>query len=211
MGTSETGVLIAAAAIGAGGAVMAQIVSAVITGHRDTKRFQWEQETKDRELEMQKAERFLNQKQELYSSYGSLIEECMNYTSRHIEPTQGLRPPELPDIRALQKARSNIQLIAPDEVSRPVIMAYACVVGALWSSTSEHLSQQRRQTEADAGVRVWSQAFEAMRADLQGEKRRYFQRTGGEVVSPDPPPARLLPWWRHPIKRIRNRRPQTNT
>jgi hypothetical protein len=46
------------AAIGAGGAVVAQVTSAVFTARRETARLEWEKGKHERELKLRESERF---------------------------------------------------------------------------------------------------------------------------------------------------------
>jgi hypothetical protein len=72
MPASDAVPVIIGAAIGAGGAVIAQVTSAVFTARRETERLTWEKERQAREWKVRESERFLSHKQELYSRYLSM-------------------------------------------------------------------------------------------------------------------------------------------
>jgi hypothetical protein len=60
------------AAIGAGGAVPAQIVASIFTARRETDRLKWDKQRQDTEWELQKDERFLALKQDLYANFAAV-------------------------------------------------------------------------------------------------------------------------------------------
>jgi hypothetical protein len=203
--TSDVAPVIIGAAIGAGGAVLAQITASVFSGRRDTRRLRWEQETKRRDWEMHSAERFLDLKRELYSDYLAQANEFVSYINRINDPP-GLPRPELPDIEKLHRIRANIELIAPREVSIKVDMAGIQLIGAVWALTpaSARTDPDEGAKEAVEAKQALTAARRAMRADLGGEEDRYFGPAGHaglEKVPPDPPPAHVLPWWRRAIQR----------
>jgi hypothetical protein len=181
MAASDTGALVAAAAIGAGGAVSAQVISAVVTARKATKQFNWERYKQERDWKMREDERFLSLKQELYSNYDLQITNFLTYIDRLINPLPGLDEPQSPDFLALQRLKSNIDLVAAEEVWRPVDMAYVSVDGAVSSARSHRTSYENRKEEAAQGTKAWLRALEAMRADLRGELRKFNAAEAKEV------------------------------
>jgi hypothetical protein len=80
MAASDAGAIVLGAAIGAGSAIVTQVIALIAESKRERKRVQREQERFDRELELRRDERFLDIKQDLYSRLGLLASELINYT-----------------------------------------------------------------------------------------------------------------------------------
>jgi hypothetical protein len=192
--------LLGAAAIGAGGAVLAQVVTSAFTGRREARRLEWERGRQDREWEIRRAERFLDLKRELYSDYLAHADEWVSFIIWAEDPSE-LPQPERPDPGKLHRDRANIRLVAPRDVYVEADTAALGLIGAAWE-----LSTVGRPTDPSGGIdpigdmrRARAQAAEArqaltkarraMRADLRGEKEGYFGVRLDEKVPPDPPPA----------------------
>ena len=197
MAASDAVPVLIGAAIGAGGAVLAQITAQVFSGRRDTRRLGWEQDRQDREWEIRRAERFLDLKRELYSAYLTQADEFVSFISRADDPP-GLPRPELPDPGEIRRLRANIRLIAPRDVYLKVDMAALGLIGAVWtlSSASTDPDREEGRKQGAEARQALTAAERAMRADLRGEEEGYFGGRPGPKVPPDPPPGRLMQRWR---------------
>jgi len=67
---SEATAVIFGALIGAGGAIVAQVATAIATARRDRSRLDWEKQQQNREWNVREQERFLAIKQEQYARFG---------------------------------------------------------------------------------------------------------------------------------------------
>jgi hypothetical protein len=76
---SEAASVIFGALIGAGGAIVAQVTTAVATARRDRFRLDWEKERQAREWEMREEDRFLAVKQEQYAGFGAAVGDFLPY------------------------------------------------------------------------------------------------------------------------------------
>lgn len=186
------------AAIGAGGAVIAQVASAVFTARRESTRLKWEQQRQAREWKLREAERFIDTKRELYSNFLGQADRFLQYTltllMRRPEENPFLGPdPQLPDIDSFYRVQSNIDLIAPAEVSTAVSDALVALVSSAWSVKSTHLSEDRIYRNADKAKKALAKARDAMRADLQGHEAQ-LESQATEVAEANQQPQRA--WWR---------------
>lgn len=203
MAASDAVPVIIAAAIGAGGAVIAQVTTAVFTARRENARLTWEQERQAQEWGLRKAERFLTLKQELYSNYALLINNCLGYINERVGipsiPLPSGEKRDFPDLTELERIKSNIDLIASDEVSRPVGMCYGAVVGAAYSASISGFSAEKHKKDADEGIEAWWKAYHAMRADLLGDEealQRAIEIHGRRRKAPDAEAPTKQPRWR---------------
>ncbi len=178
MATSDAVPVIIGAAIGAAGAVIAQIISALFTAKREHSQLDWERKRQEREWEMRKEERFLSPKQEAYSSimlvantYLTYIHYAVDYA--HSEPDEPR--PTVPYLQEMLRLRSNIEIIAPKKVSDPVREAVVKLIEAKDVSDSPNLSLERIEEEANEAESKWLEAYHAIRADLHGEEERLPQ------------------------------------
>jgi hypothetical protein len=91
---SETTAVIFGALIGAGGAIVAQVTTAIATARRDRSRLDWEKQQQDREWDVREDERFLVIKQEQYARFGAAVSDFLEYMDPwlrqdyHIAPTR---------------------------------------------------------------------------------------------------------------------------
>ena len=175
MAASEVAPVVIGAAIGAGGAVLAQVVTSVFTGRRETQRLEWERGRQDREWEIRRAERFLDLKRELYSDFLAQAGEFVSFITRAEDPP-GSPQPELPSPGKLHQLRANIRLIAPQDVYVKADVAALALIGAAWALTptgaSTDLEEARK--EAASAQQALTGARRAMRHDLRGEEEGYF-------------------------------------
>ena len=70
---SEATAVIFGALIGAGGAIVAQVTTAIATARRDRSRLDWEKQQQNREWDVREEERFLAIKQEQYARFGAAV------------------------------------------------------------------------------------------------------------------------------------------
>jgi len=165
MAASDTAGLVIAGIIGAGGAIITQIVGSVVGGRREKTRLSWEREQEDRAWERRKAERFLDLKRELYSEFGALSGEWAHFLGPKLEG----RLPEHLNEAPLQRVMANIDLIAPREVSMKVGLAGSQLFGAVHEVFSVHSTRQDVANHSADARLSWVAASKAMRADLQGD------------------------------------------
>lgn len=71
--TPTTLPVLIAAGIGAGGAVIAQVIAALFTARRETARLAWEKSKQEQDSKHRESDRLLAAKQALYSRYISLL------------------------------------------------------------------------------------------------------------------------------------------
>lgn len=205
MAASDAGPLIAAAAIGAGGSVLTQVVGLVFTGRRDTKRLRWERGKQQREWEIGRSERFLDLKRQLYGDYLVQVDQLLSYINWEDEFRSAPRPDEPPDTERLRRIQENIGLVAPRSLFTKVQAASAALTGVVWDVAAGATPEEVRPQTAEAR-RALDAMRRDMRSDLRGEEDRYFEpanRAKVEKVPPDPPPAHALPWWRRATRPLR--------
>lgn len=178
MSASEAGPVIVGAAIGAGGAVIAQVTSAVFTARRETARLQWEKQRQVREWKMREAERFMTSKQELYSRYLAVtykpIMTLVLLTKREYNESpdwEKLLPPYTDEFEAeLNVLRSNMKLLAPPVVHERLEYAHGIMVAAMLKIAINDSSLEWRHTVADDALRAWQQLSNVMHVDLRGDE-----------------------------------------
>jgi hypothetical protein len=169
MAVSDAVPVIIGAAIGAGGAVIAQVISSAFTAKREHKQLDWETKRQEREWEMRQEERFLKLKQELYSSLTFTANNFLTYIYYAVDFANSDPPeprPSLPDLREMLRIRSNVEIIAHEEVQRPVREALVKLIEARDASDSPSLSRERIKKEAEEAESKWMKAYRAMRVDL---------------------------------------------
>ncbi len=207
MAASDAVPVIVGAAIGAGGAVIAQITSAVFTSRRERRQLDWNKERQAREWKMREDERFLSLKQELYTSYSVLANQFWA-TADSLTSYDGKdesEKPKIPDWDELERLERNIQLIAPEEVSGPTTDCFAKLLEAVESGENKYKdkSQATKQKAAHKALEAWWIMNRAMRADLHGPQGHFTKKPSTNVDLPsDPKPAHVLPWWRSFIHRV---------
>ena len=190
---SNTVLVLLGAGIGAGGAVAAQVIASIFTARHDTKRFRWERQAKETEWANQKAERFLAQKQQLYSDYAVLVNRFLDYIGRNLGELP--KPVTRPDAEELDRITASVEMIAPARLGMHASLVRSMMLNS--ADKSDDLSLTEDQADE-----VWQNAeassrgcIDLMREDLTGEKRRFFFAKGDlDNLPPDKPPGRL-PWW----------------
>jgi hypothetical protein len=204
--TSDAVPVIIGAAIGASGAVLAQITVSIFNGRRESRRLRWEKDRQEREWELRRAERFLDLKRELYSDFIAHADEAVLFIAWTDELGAPPRPEE-PDIGKLERIQANIKLIAPRDVSIRVEKAGARLSREVWALNPDYEPRgpDKDKEQFAAANRALAEAERVMRADLRGEEDRAFGARL-EQVPPDRPPAHLLPWWRRAIRPAFRRR-----
>ena len=171
MAASDAVPVIIGAGIGAGGAVIAQIISSVFNAKRERRQLDWETKRQERAWEMQQEERFLKLKQELYATVALTANNFLAYIYYPIDYPNSDPPeprPSLPDLKEMLRIRSNVEIIAPKEVSEPIRAAFIKFDDAKEASNSPHPSRERMKREAEEAVSKWMEAYRAIRADLHG-------------------------------------------
>jgi hypothetical protein len=196
MAASDTATLIIVGVIGAGGAIVTQIIASVVTSTRDAKRFHWERQKQERDWEIQASERFLNLKQELYSNFIRVVDQYILAATIVIsDPDKyGAESKRLPRPRELQQLHTNIELVAPSDVQEAVGDCYGAFlqVAINLKNTDGNLGSlvdEARQARVDVQL--------ALKRDLQGEREVVKHAQAVTVASPSPEEARA--WWRRKL------------
>jgi hypothetical protein len=201
---STAAIAIIAAAIGAGGAVAAQITTAMATARRERSRLEWEKERQDREWRIREEERFLAVKQELYTSYRVAADEFLTYINAVLgyDEVRGRPVPNVPDLEPFKRVKSNIELIAPEEVSRAANFCYIRIVNAIWTIDLSDRTTDMIKKDLDTAIAAWSEAYHAIRRDLHGEKKRFNLPAPKTVEKPpDIPPAHATRRWQREARK----------
>jgi hypothetical protein len=180
---SDTSGLIIAGIIGAGGAIVTQIISSIVTGKRDTRRFNWEREKQEREWETHERERFLDLKRELYSNFAFQVGNLMGHTHALNYPSDVTQPARV-DMEELRKLQWNIDLIAPEELATSVSDSLGDLIAADQTAASDHITHDRKVRDADAAESKWWATYTLLREDLLGSEpqaapRRRAARAAG--------------------------------
>lgn len=158
MPASDAIPVIVGAAIGAGGAVIAQVTSAIFTARRETARLEWEKRRQERDWQMHEDERFMHLKQELYTSYSVLADQFWVTAEKLIEYTEGRaesEKPKIPDWDELDKLGWGIQLIAPKEVSDATMKCSLKLLEAVESADNKYRDKsEATKTKAAHNARL---------------------------------------------------------
>lgn len=186
---SEATAVIFGALIGAGGAIVAQVTTAIATARRDRSRLDWEKQQQNREWDVREEERFLAIKQEQYAKFGAAVSDFLEYMdpwrrqNYHVPPAR-----EQPDLEPLSLITANIELVAPEEVSRPALLCISHITNFIRPEDAEAVTADDLREDYDEARSAWQDARYAMRRDLHGySRRRKGSAPGGVDVPPDPP------------------------
>lgn len=154
MAASDAVPIIFGAAIGAGGAVAAQITASIFTSRSERTRQQ-------REREIRKNERLFALKQETYGSFTFLAHLFLN----HQEHATLSHEPELSDLNELSKLVGLMQLYAPEEVW---LSARLCegAIEIMWNFWAK--SSPCPEEVTNHAVDTFVNTNKAMRTDLLG-------------------------------------------
>ena len=200
MAASDAVPVIVGAAIGAGGAVIAQITAAVFTARRERRQLDWDKERQAREWKMREDERFLSLKQDLYTSYSVLTDQFWMAADKLVsyDGKDGSEKPKIPDWNELERLERNIQLIGPSEVSDAATDCYAKLLEAVESGENRYKdkSKETKGRNARKALEAWWTMNRAMRADLHGPQGHFGIKPGTRVdLPPDPKPAHAHARW----------------
>jgi hypothetical protein len=191
--------VIIGAAIGAGGAVLAQITASVFLGRTDTKRLRWERQRQLQDWDIRRAERFLDLKRQLYSEFALIAQEFLSYINVR-DPAAAARL-RTPSIERLNHIQANIDLIAPENISAEAHLVTSLLTDLILSAaTSSVESEQTAQNAALAqqallGVRI------GMGTDLRGNEPSAMAADPIQDVLP-----RAAPRWQRFMLRVRRHR-----
>jgi hypothetical protein len=164
---SEATAVIFGALIGAGGAIVAQVTTAIATARRDRSRLDWEKHQKNREWEVREEERFLAIKQEQYARFGAAVSDFLDYMdpwprrNYHVAPRR-----EEPDLEPLSLIMASIDLVAPEEVSRPAWRCISHITNFIRPIDAEAVTPDDLRQDYDKAASAWQDARSAMRQDL---------------------------------------------
>jgi hypothetical protein len=191
---TDTPGLIIAGIIGAGAAIIAQIIASIVTSRRDKQRFDWERDRQNYDWKMHERERFLDLKRDLYSNLSFEISKLMAYTHARNYPDlrENLAPVSLEDIRKLQW---NIDLLAPEALAKSVSGSVIGQVHAYETAGLEHVGHDRKVEIADEAEREWWKTYDLMRKDLLVSKPQPVTVTLPTPGLPPPRPAGAVTSW----------------
>ncbi|MEU7712960.1 hypothetical protein ACIA8B_13495 [Micromonospora chalcea] len=199
------------AAIGAGGAVAAQIVAASFTARRENERLAWEKDKQQQEWRLRRAEQFLDTKRELYSRYIGLLYNptmaLVELTHREYADVEGWhqRVPKYvgPLGDEIDRLRWDIRLLGSPVVYERVEFSNASLLVAISEAgRPDRSSLEKRHDLAKGATRAWQDVSNVMRFDLQGDEQALARRSaqirerrrGPASVPPDEAPARSRRW-----------------
>lgn len=197
---SSEWVALMAAAMGAGGAVLAQIIGSAFTARRESKRLEWEKSAKQQEWGHERAQRFLDQKRDLYGQYLGLTYKLGNDVSPKLEEEERtgqyrtLNASFSDHVDDLDALRWTLNLIAPAQVRGSIELTYVHVVLAhLVYYRPDKYSKQHRKRTATSAMSAWHDMHSLMRADLDSDPNA-LDRTarafrGRTRTSGDGPPS----------------------
>lgn len=173
---SSEWVAVMAAAMGAGGAVLAQLIGSAFTARRESKRLEWEKSAKQQEWSQQQAQRFLDQKRDLYGQYLGLTYKLGKDVSPKLEEEgrtgryQALNVSFSDHADDLDAFRWTLNLIAPVQVRESIELTYVHVVLAhLVYYRPDKYSRQHRERTAASAMSAWHDMHSLMRADLDSD------------------------------------------
>ena len=187
---SETTAVIFGALIGAGGAIVAQVTTAIATARRDRSRLDWEKQQQDREWDVREDERFLAIKQEQYARFGAAVSDFLDYMDPWVSPESSYcAGREQPDLEPLSLIMASIDLVAPEEVSRPAWLCISHITNFIRSIDAEDVTPDDLRQDFDEARSAWQDARYAMRQDLHGYRQRRKGSTPDAVNVPPNPPS----------------------
>ncbi|MEZ4491683.1 MAG: hypothetical protein R3C29_00025 [Dehalococcoidia bacterium] len=179
---------VAAAAIGAGGAVIAQVVTSGFTARRENRRLDWEKSRQEREWGLREAERFLETKREMYSRYIALTYKPMMDTVSLVRgeyadaPGWESRVPQYsgPVYDEVERLRFDIRLLGSPVVFERCRYLNATILVATRRALGPDLQPlERRRSPPTRLCEAWQEVSDIMRADLKGDEEFLAQRWQG--------------------------------
>jgi hypothetical protein len=185
-------IAVTAAGLGAGGAVAAQVVAGILTARRESARLTWEQERQERDWKFRESERFLSNKQELYSRYIALLYEPIMDTVSLTREEYAVSPDwhsKVPGysgglMQEIDSLRWNIRLLGSPVVAERVEFSNATfLVAVSEAGRPDRSSLEKRHALADQALRAWQDVSNVMRDDLRGDEAA-LKRRGREVARP---------------------------
>ena len=182
---SEATAVIFGALIGAGRAIVAQVTTAIATARRDRSRLDWEKQQQNREWDVREEERFLAIKQEQYARFGAAVGDFLEYMDPSVSPESSYCAVLRPDLEPLSLIMTNIDLVAPEEVSRPAWLCINHITNFIQSIDAEDATPDDLNQDHNEARSAWQDARYAMRQDLHRYRR---QRKGSAPVAVDVPP-----------------------
>lgn len=191
MAASEAVGVIIGAVIGAGGAVITQIVAAAATGRQEQTRLDWEMRKQEREWALRKHERFLTLKQELYSKVVFAGDRLDGYALRIIDSpgAVGNKGTTAEDLADFWRVRTDIDLLVPKAIGDDITIA-----GGLFSFLVDAKPGEDLKALPTNARNTWTAARDAMRADLQGDVDR-VERAKVEKADVDADARPVHHWW----------------
>jgi hypothetical protein len=208
-------VAVIAAGIGAGGAVIAQVITSLFTARRENQRLEWEKARQEREWKLREAERFLDIKREMYSRYIALTYKPMMDTVSLVrkeysdQPEWQTRVPEYtgPVYEEVERLRFDIRLIGSPVVFERVEYCNATIlVASSEAYRPDRQSLERRQELANGALRAWQDVSDVMRADLKGDED-FLKARWSEINSTTrASDSQTKPWWKRTERQGAKRR-----
>jgi hypothetical protein len=169
MSGSDAIPVIIGAAIGAGGAVLAQATASFFSSRHDRTRLAWERQRQEREWEIRSEERFLAEKQQLYSEFASLASHLVAYARAIVRDESPFRQPN-PDTAEFRRVVAVIRMLAPGPVSAQVEWAAADIETAAYMADLDAAIDDDKEVALEDAEKAWREAFNVLKADLLGGK-----------------------------------------
>jgi hypothetical protein len=175
--TGELVLALVSAAVGATGAITAQVVGEIFNGRRERRRLNWENKRHTEDSTFARAQRFEDAKRELYSEYLRVTYPSITAAQRFAE---GQTYPEVvrkirsfdPEFESqLESLRWEISLIGDRRAAGAVELSYVYLVLVLLQvALDDEWTPEHRQKTAHQAFSAWMTARDAMRADLAGDE-----------------------------------------
>ncbi|GAA4695647.1 hypothetical protein APR04_002586 [Promicromonospora umidemergens] len=164
------------AALGAGGAILAQAVAEFFSARRDRRRLEWEKTQRAEDVRLTQTARFEQSKLDAYRRYLNLLYPSIS-TLQHMveypdEPVPSrLRRYDQPFREEVESLRWEVSLLGDHRVTSAVEASHALLLVALiqFVSPDDWPHEKRVRTAKDA-LRAWQHTSHVMRADLKGDQ-----------------------------------------
>jgi hypothetical protein len=163
------------AAIGAGGAVIAQALASAFNGRQEARRLAWDQAKQQREEMTRRIELFLDAKRSLYGNFLAIASEAIAYLTEKISAKESGSSLEMPNLKRFGQVQEEIELLADPIVSNPVKRAGYCLALLMRNLEPdspiiyvyEEIGEEEFDNTYDEAMDNLSKAQAAMKADLR--------------------------------------------
>lgn len=161
-----------AAAIGVGGVIAGQLLSAWTTTRRDRQRDRVADQRRSTDQAAARAERFADAKLAVYAQMAELTYEAISAATqiKSVESTDVRSPRLVRDLEAIDPLRWQVRLIgAPTVTARSELCYTLTVLTMVQVGLIEEFTVERRKETASKALSAWQSMLGAMRADIAGD------------------------------------------